>query len=187
MERLFRYVLTTLISLVALFQFVQVITRYVFQQPIMGLEELAVIPTIWLYILGSVNASREDTQIRANVLEIFLKSDRSRAALQALSDLISVVISVWMTWWAWRYFAYALRVWKETPTLYIPTFTYESALFIGLVLMTLFTAWHLLRNLAFLTGLRTKPDHTVDTDYPETPEVHEFHVLSEQHEDSRNG
>lgn len=187
MERLFRYVLTALISLVALFQFVQVITRYIFEQPVMGLEEIAVIPTIWLYILGSVNASREDTQIRANVLEIFLKSDRSRAALQALSDLISIAISIWMSWWAWKYFAYALRVWKETPTLYLPTFIYESALFIGLVLMTLFTLWHLVRNVAFLTGLRTKPDHPVDSDYPETAEVHEFQVLSEQREDTKNG
>lgn len=187
MERLFRYVLTILISLVALFQFVQVLTRYVFELPVMGLEEMAVIPTIWLYILGSVNASREDTQIRANVLEIFLKTDRSRAMLQALSDLISIVISIWMTWWAWKYFSYALRVWKETPTLYIPTFTYESALFVGLVLMTLFTTWHLARNIAFLAGWRAHPDHSVDTDYPETPEVHEFQVLSDQHKDSNNG
>lgn len=185
MERLFRYVLTALISLVALFQFVQVLTRYIFELPVMGLEEMAVIPTIWLYILGSVNASREDTQIRANVLEIFLKTDRSRAVLLAISDLISIIVSVWMTLWAWKYFSYALRVWKETPTLYIPTFTYESALFIGLVLMTLFTAWHFWRNLAFLLGWRKTPDHPVDNDYPETPEVQEFQVLSDAHEESK--
>lgn len=187
MERFFRYALTALISLVALFQFVQVLTRYVFEMPVMGLEEMALIPTIWLYVLGSVNASREDTQIRANVLEIFLKTDRNRALLQAFSDLISIVISVWMTWWAWKYFSYALRVWKETPTLYIPTFTYESALFIGLVLMTLFTCWHLLRNLRYLAGLRTTPDHRVDPDFPETAEVHEFRILAETDKETRHG
>ncbi|MFC6671904.1 TRAP transporter small permease [Marinobacterium aestuariivivens] len=187
MERFFRYALTALISLVALFQFVQVLTRYVFEMPVMGLEEMALIPTIWLYVLGSVNASREDTQIRANVLEIFLKTDRSRALLQALSDLISIVISIWMCWWAWKYFSYALRVWKETPTLYIPTFTYESALFLGLVLMTLFTGWHLLRNLRYLAGLRATPDHIVDSDFPETAEVHEFKILAEPQKDSHHG
>lgn len=187
MERFFRYVLTILISLVAGFQFVQVITRYVFEIPVMGLEEMAVIPTIWLYILGSVNASREDTQIRANVLEIFLTTDRARAIQQALSDLISIVISVWMTWWAWKYFSYSLRVWKETPTLYIPTFTYESALFVGLVLMTLFTAWHLLRNVRYLLGQRATPDHTVDSAFPETAEVHEFQILTELQKDPNHG
>nr|WP_067290291.1 TRAP transporter small permease subunit [Marinobacterium profundum] len=187
MERFFRYTLTALISLVALFQFVQVITRYVFEMPLMGLEEIALIPTIWLYILGSVNASREDTQIRANVLEIFLKTDRSRALLQAFSDLISIVISLWMTWWAWKYFSYALRVMKESPTLYIPTIIYESALFLGLVMMTLFTSWHLLRNLGFLLGMRATPDHSLDPDFPQTDEVREFDVLTDLRKDNNNG
>ena len=47
-----------------------------FSDPVMGLEETMAYPTVWLYILGSVNASRENTHIRANVLEIFVKTDR---------------------------------------------------------------------------------------------------------------
>jgi len=85
METLFKYTLAILISTVAGMQFVQVITRYVFETPIMGLEEIAVIPTLWLYILGAVNASREDTQIRANVLEIFLSTERARHILLVIS------------------------------------------------------------------------------------------------------
>ncbi|ATJ84337.1 TRAP transporter small permease [Halomonas beimenensis] len=187
MERLFRYTLTLLISTVALCQFIQVITRYLFETPVMGLEEVAVIPTMWLYILGSVNASREDTQIRANVLDIFLKTDRARAILQALSDTLSVIVSGWLALWAWDYFTYALRADKETPTLYLPTIIYEAALFLGLALMIAFTLWHLLRNLAFLTGLRSRPDHVAeDPAYPETSEVHEFQVLTEPHKDNRH-
>ena len=81
MEKTFRYLLTGLIAVVALTQFVQVITRYIFEVPIMGLEESIVIPTLWLYMLGAVNASREDTQIRANVLEIFIKTERGHTIL----------------------------------------------------------------------------------------------------------
>ena len=117
MERLFRYVLTFLIGTVAAFQFVQVITRYILEIPVMGLEEMAIYPTLWLYVLGSVNASREDTQIRANVLEIFLKTERAKRILVIISEVVSLVISAWLTWWAWDYFRYALRVWKESPTL----------------------------------------------------------------------
>lgn len=185
MERLFRYTLTLLIGTVAICQFIQVITRYLFETPIMGLEEAAIIPTIWLYILGSVNASREDTQIRANVLDIFLKTERARALLQAIADTVSIVVSVWLALWAWDYFAYALRVDKETPTLYLPTIIYESALFIGLVLMIAFTLWHLLRNLGFLFGVRQRPDHAPeDPDFPETSEVHEFRVLTDSQKDT---
>ena len=146
MERFFRYTLTGLILTVALMQFVQVVTRYILEIPVMGLEEMALYPTLWLYILGSVNASREDTQIRANVLEIFLKSHRAKVVLAIISEVLSLVISAWLTWWAWDYFRYALRIWKESPTLYIPTFYFECALFAGLLCMTLFILYHLARH-----------------------------------------
>jgi len=162
MEYFFRYALTLLIGTVAAFQFVQVITRYVLEIPMMGLEEMAVFPTLWLYILGSVNASREDTQIRANVLEIFLKTARARLILHVISETLSLIIAAWLTWWAWDYFRYALRVGKESPTLYIPTIYYECALFIGLVLMTLYVVWHLFRHLKLLI-----------TGHPEQAALHE--------------
>ncbi|OPX55528.1 TRAP-type C4-dicarboxylate transport system, small permease component [Oceanospirillum multiglobuliferum] len=179
MEVFFRYTLTILISTVAACQFVQVLTRYVFEMPVMGLEEAALVPTIWLYILGSVNASREDTQIRANVLEIFLSTDKARLILHIISEVISVVISLWLCWWAWKYFSYALRVGKESPTLYIPTFIYESALFLGLAMMTLFTLWHLVRNVQSLLGYRPMPSHA--TDELSTSELNEMQILTTDH------
>ncbi|WP_041635205.1 TRAP transporter small permease [Marinobacter sp. BSs20148] len=187
MEKLFRYILTFLIILVSGSQFTQVVTRYLLEMPVMGLEEATLIPTLWLYMLGSVNASREDTQIRANVLDIFLKTDRAKSFLQAFADTISLIVSIWLTTWAWDYFSYVTRVGKSTPTLYIPTIVYESALIVGLVLMVAFTLWHLLRNLGYLFGLRQNPDHqSSDPDYPETNEVQEFKVLANNSKDKNH-
>ena len=67
-------------------EFYQVVMRYIFEIPVMGLEELLVYPTLWLYFLGSVNASREDTQIKANVLDVFLKTDRSKLTVRVIAD-----------------------------------------------------------------------------------------------------
>ncbi|HBH29490.1 MAG: TRAP transporter small permease subunit [Desulfofustis sp. PB-SRB1] len=146
MERFFRYTLTILISTVAAMEFYQVVMRYILELPVMGLEELLVYPTLWLYFLGSVNASREDTQIKANVLDVFLKTDKAKLIVRVIADLLSVIVAGWLTYWAYDYFRYALRVWKESPTLYIPTFYAECALFIGLVLMTFYAAWYLVKN-----------------------------------------
>ena len=146
MEKFFKYILPLLISIVAVMQFYQVLMRYVFELPVMGLDELVVYPTLWLYLLGSVNAAREDTQIKANVLDVFLKSDRSRLRVRVIADLMSVIVSCWLTYWAWDYFLYAKKVWKESPTLYIPTFWAECSLFIGLALMTGYSGWYLYKN-----------------------------------------
>ena len=146
MERFFKYTLMILISTVAVMEFYQVVMRYILELPVMGLEELLVYPTLWLYFLGSVNASREDTQIKANVLDVFLKTEKSKLIVRVIADLLSVIVASWLTYWAWDYFQYALRVWKESPTLYIPTFYAECALFVGLVLMTFYAAWYLVKN-----------------------------------------
>ncbi|UWQ90533.1 TRAP transporter small permease subunit [Rhodobacteraceae bacterium M382] len=147
MTRFASILLTVLICVVALGQFVQVITRYVLEIPVMGLEESLLFPTLWLYVLGAVNASRENTHIRANVLEIFLTTDRQHQILAAIGEVISLIIGVWLTYWAWDFAQYSHRVWRESPTLYLPTFWVDMALVAGLILMMLFTVGHLLTHL----------------------------------------
>jgi TRAP-type C4-dicarboxylate transport system permease small subunit len=147
MERLFCWVLTILMVIVAGMEFVQVTTRYIFKIPVMGLEEVLVYFALWLYVLGSVNASREGTQITANVLDAFLTRERSRLAIRLVGDVVGLVVALWLTYWAWDYFLYAWRMWKLSPTRYIPTFYAECSLFIGLALMTIYGAVHFVRNL----------------------------------------
>jgi len=154
MDRFTKYLLTSLICIVAFGQFVQVVTRYVLQIPVMGLEETMAYPTVWLYMLGAVNASRENTHIRANVLEIFLKSERQHTILAIIGEVISLIVGLWLLSWAWDFTQYAWRVWRESPTLYIPTFYSDVALSLGLVLMMLYTAMHLIRHINTLrTGV----------------------------------
>ena len=150
MDRFMAVLLTGLICFVALGQFVQVITRYVLQIPVMGLEETMLYPTIWLYIFGAINASRENTHIRANVLEIFITSQRSHTILAIIGEIISLIVGLWILSWAWDYTRYAWRVWRESPTLYIPTFYSDVALLVGVALMMAYTAWHLVRHILSL-------------------------------------
>ncbi len=157
MTRFASVLLTVLICLVALGQFVQVITRYVLEIPVMGLEESLLYPTLWLYMLGAVNASRENTHIRANVLEIFLSTERQHQVLAVIGEVISLIVGIWLTTWAWDFTKYSMRVWRESPTLYLPTFYVDVALFVGLVLMMIFTAWHLLMHLRALFSPVTEP------------------------------
>jgi len=150
MDRFAAVLLTGLICFVALGQFVQVITRYVLQIPVMGLEETMLYPTIWLYIFGAINASRENTHIRANVLEIFLKTERGHTILAIVGEIISLIVGLWILSWAWDYTKYAWRVWRESPTLYIPTFYSDVALLVGVTLMMVYTTWHLIRHILTL-------------------------------------
>jgi len=150
MERGARYLLTLLIGVVAITQFVQVFTRYVLQTPIMGLEEATVFPSLWLYMIGAANASRENSQIRANVLEIFIKSERGHARLGVVTEIVSLVVCGWLIRWTWDFMRYSWRTWRESATLYWPTFYADAALFVGLTLVFLFTLRTLLDHVRVL-------------------------------------
>lgn len=147
MERTARWTLSILIGVVALAQFVQVFTRYVLQTPIMGLEEITLYPSLWLYMLGAANASRENTQIRANVLEIFIKTPQGHARLGVLTELVSLTVTAWLTWWAWDFTRYSWRTERESPTLYWPVFYADVALVLALLLIMAFTVRTLLAHL----------------------------------------
>ncbi|MGC9419040.1 MAG: TRAP transporter small permease [Rhodovulum sp.] len=158
MDRFAKHLLTGLICIVALGQFVQVITRYVLEIPVMGLEETMLYPTLWLYILGAVNASRENSHIRANVLEIFLSTRLQHTILAIIGEIISLIVGFWLLYWAWDFTRYSWRVWKESPTLYIPTFYSDVALVVGLALMMAYTAMHLWRHIRSLRDGGTQED-----------------------------
>ena len=150
MDRFVAILLTGLICFVALGQFFQVITRYVLQIPVMGLEETMLYPTIWLYIFGAINASRENTHIRANVLEIFISTERAHTILAIVGEIISLIVGLWILSWAWDYTHYAWRVWRESPTLYIPTFYSDVALLVVVTLMMVYTDLHLVKHILTL-------------------------------------
>lgn len=142
MERFFRWSLTFLISSVAIMQFIQVIARYILELSLPELEEILLYPTLWLYMLGSVNASRENSQINANVLDIFLKTERAKKLLRCVAQGLSLVVVSWLLYWGADYERYARRVWKEGGSLYLPSYYAEVALPLGLALMALYTLYH---------------------------------------------
>lgn len=122
--------------------FIQVLLRYVLHHPLMGIEELLLFPTIWLYFLGGAIASRARNHIECRVVTMYVRGASLHWA-NALKAALSLVVAVWLTYWAYEYFRYALRVGKESDMLYIPLVLGESALFIGLLLMSAYTAWEL--------------------------------------------
>lgn len=138
-ERGQRFVLFVLILAVAVLVFVQVLLRYVFRAPLMGIEEILLFPTIWLYFIGGINASAEETQIVARVLEVFVKNQRTVRLIRLVASIISVVVLAWLTYWAYDYFAYSQMMGKTSPTLYIPLIYADFASVVGFALMGVYT------------------------------------------------
>ncbi len=132
-------IILVLLMVIPLLVTAQVILRYVFQAPLMGIEEMLLFPAIWLYFLGGSSASKERNHIDCGVLVLYIKKDRSLALFRVARMVISVLVGIWTSYWAFWFFSYSLSKWKLSDLLYLPMFLGESAIFIGLVLMTFFS------------------------------------------------
>lgn len=139
MDRLLDYVIVFCLIAVAFLMFVQVVMRYIFESPIMGLEELCYFPTTWLYLFGAVKASSEKNHLVARVLEIFFKKRRAVYALRSIAAVFSSGVLIWLTYWGYDYLKYALRRNKQTDMLFLPWIYVEAIVFVSILFMLVYT------------------------------------------------
>lgn len=117
MDAFFKLTIPILITALASMITIQTILRYVFHRPLLSMEELIVIPSLGLYFLGSIWATRNEAHMNARLLEIFFKSDRSIATIRAISAFGGIIISLWLSYWGWEMLKYSLRVKKVSLVL----------------------------------------------------------------------
>lgn len=132
------FILLNLIALSVLV-FIQVLMRYVFRSPLMGIEELCYFPATWLYLFAAVYASSEKTQLYARVLEIFIKEKKKVYLLRAFAAVVTTAILMWLTYWGYDLLKYSLRVEKLTDTLFIRWTLAEGSVFVSFALMLFYT------------------------------------------------
>ncbi|WZL75061.1 TRAP transporter small permease [Clostridiaceae bacterium 35-E11] len=135
-----KFVSFLLILFIPILVVIQVFLRYVFKAPLMGVEELLLFPTIWIYMIGGANASQERSHISCGILTLYIKKARSKQLFNIVKALLSLLISIWLLYWNYWFFIYSFTRWKLSDLLYIPMFLGESAMFIGVALMTVYTA-----------------------------------------------
>lgn len=131
---------------------IQVFLRYVLKAPLMGIEEILLFPAIWLYMLGGASASWERTHIECGILTLYIKRPSTMKIFRLTKAMLSIGIGFWLLRWAYWYLTYGMRVQKTSAILHIPLIIGQSAIFIGLSLMILFTIVELLEYaLAFFS------------------------------------
>lgn len=116
----------------------QVFTRYVLGISVLGIEELACFSAVWLYFIGSSHGAWERGHISASLVDVFAKEGRLPAGIKVIASILTVVIAVWMSVWAWQYFAFSLRRGSTSPDTGIVLAWVHIIMPVSLSLMTLY-------------------------------------------------
>lgn len=124
---------------VTLLVFVQVILRYVFNAPLMGIEEFLLLPIAWLYMLGAAFASYHRAHIDCGIIMLYIERPMTYKILKFLRSAVVLGVCLWLLKWSWWYFQYLVRVDKYSPLGYIRLVYVESSVFFGILLMTIYS------------------------------------------------
>jgi len=133
-----RVVIISVIVIAISTMFLQVITRYVFQISVSGLDELAGHTAVWLYMMGAAYGAFDRSHIKASVLHLLVKNKKVLAIVDAFSVAVAVVVAGFMTVWSYGYVEWSIRKHEVTPTLQLPTVIFQVAIFVGAALMVIY-------------------------------------------------
>lgn len=139
-----------LLLLVTFLVFAQVILRYCLKMPLMGIEELLMLPTIWLYMISAANASLERNHIECGIATLYIKTPKAMCLFKTIRNTLSAIIGFWLLKWAFWFLQYTCKTEKESALLFIPMKYIECSIFVGFFLMWFYTMLELIENLIHL-------------------------------------
>lgn len=115
--------------------FIQVIFRYVFSSPLVGLEEIALLVVSWFYFIGAAYSVRSQNYIKADVLNLFIKNVKIKKVLNIFCHIISVIVCLILFIYGFNYAIWSYKNNVVSPHFLISTNFGFSALVIGSLLM----------------------------------------------------
>jgi len=152
-DKVIDYAMRTIIIVITIMasftMLLQVIARYVFEVAISGLDEMTGHTAVWLYLMGAAYGSYDRSQIKAEMIHLFIKNKRILSGVRALATTIGAVVAGYMVVWSYGYIRWSVLKHEVTPTLQTPTVIFQIAILVGAVLMVFYfirEAWDLLRQ-----------------------------------------
>lgn len=113
--------------------FFMVISRYVLEWSIIGLDEIALVAAMWLYMTGAIIASRNNEHLVVDFLPQRIKSKKLLTFHQRVIALIMVATSGFFVFLAWELLQFSLRLPQYTAGLEIPEILPKSAVMVASV------------------------------------------------------
>ncbi len=142
--KIMQWVIIITASIVTLIVFAETVLRLFKWFSFNGYEELLIMVAFWLYMIGCAHGSYEKSQIKADIIEVMLKESIFKDIIRILRELVTVVLSLWFTWWAFNLILYAINIGSVTSVYRIPMVFGFSSIFVGVGFMTFYNCVYMI-------------------------------------------
>ncbi|MES0879205.1 TRAP transporter small permease [Roseibium sp. SCP14] len=147
--------------LLAISFFLVVVLRYIFEADLFAYEEWVLAISFWLYFIGGAQGSYEGTHIKADFVNAWVGSIRVKWLIANTALLLEIAVGIVLSYWAYLMVmedATKYPDWPATVAWKIPFLLPRLGIFLGLVLMTFYTALH------FWVAIKLGPSHEWDAE-----------------------
>lgn len=121
--------------------FAVVIARYIFKQDIFGSEEIILLLAWWLYFMGCIGASQEDSQIKADMVDVFVSNQFVIDLTKGIAKALEAAVFFFCTYLTYLMLKVNFVKMPVTTGLKIPYVVSQIPIFIGFIGMALFAVY----------------------------------------------
>ena len=114
--------------------FLQVVTRYLFNYSLFGIEEFASFAGVIMYFIGAAYATHERSHISASLVETIFGEGKITASVHAFTRLLAFVLTVYILFALWDLLVFTERMNTKSTELRLPMLWIYGTMFVGLIL-----------------------------------------------------
>ena len=136
------------------------VMRYVLEMDLYGYEEWIKIFAFWLYFMGAGFGAYAGTHVSADLVQSYVKEGTFKRLLIFTKTFITLGVTLLFTWYGYDFFIFGFTgplgtgvAIPKTVAWRIPLWTAYSAIFVGLLSMSYYFTWDLIKaGKALFTG-----------------------------------
>ena len=146
---LFVFIIAFGLSL-AILMFVQVVLRYVFASPFVGIEELSLLFGAWFYFLGVAYVTRNGEHIHGGILTMVTSNRNAVRLVRLLMTLFGIAACAVFGYYAIRYALFEIRTGRLSSYMRWPKGWWSASLIVGFGATAIYMALQAINQLADL-------------------------------------
>ena len=123
----------------------QIVLRYVFVTPFLGIEEVTVLLGLWIYFLGLVHVTRTRQHIGSGVARLFIENKVVLTALEIFKLALCALASAIFLYFSVLYWLKTAASGRSSTYLSWPTTVWITSMVFGFALATLLFLVHVWR------------------------------------------
>ena len=132
-ERIFYFFIIVFGLCLAVLMFTQVVLRYVFASPFVGIEELSLLFGAWFYFLGVAYVTRNGEHIHGGILTMVVKTQNTVRTVRLLMTVLSIAACAVFGYYAIRYALFEIGTGRLSSYMRWPKGWWSASLIFGFV------------------------------------------------------